>query len=265
MIVWDVRGERRLGRPFRFDPVAAAGEGVHTAAENASTAVAVSPDNSLFATSPAPAASPLWRASDQAVSAELHGPFGYVVSLAFSHDGRLLAVTGNAPNTVVWNVATRKIVRILRSPVSAGARRRRLLARRPSARDLRRRHADAPALLRVYDLRTGRLIGNVVTRHNTLQDLDFTPGRPAARERGARRQDPRLGRRAARARAHDPAPRRDPHDPLLARREDDRDRRPLRATSTSGTPRPGGRSGTRSAGRTATSSASPTSPTAASS
>jgi WD40 repeat protein len=32
-----------------------------------------------------------------------------------------------------------------------------------------------PALLRVYDLATGRLIGNVVTRHNTLQDLDFSP------------------------------------------------------------------------------------------
>src|SRR5262249_8306818 len=28
--------------------------------------------------------------------------------------------------------------------------------------------------LRVYALRTGRLIGNVVTRHNTLQDLDFS-------------------------------------------------------------------------------------------
>ena len=52
VIVWDVRGERRLGRPFRFDPVAAAGEGPHTPAQNASTAVAVSPDSSLFATSP---------------------------------------------------------------------------------------------------------------------------------------------------------------------------------------------------------------------
>ena len=49
------------------------------------------------------------------------GPFGYVVSLAFSHDGRLLAATGNAPNTVVWNIATRRIVKILRSPVRAGA------------------------------------------------------------------------------------------------------------------------------------------------
>jgi WD40 repeat protein len=62
----------------------------------------------------------LWRARDQAVLGELRGPLRYVVSLAFSHDGRLLAATGNAPNTVVWNVATRRIVRILRSPVSAG-------------------------------------------------------------------------------------------------------------------------------------------------
>src|SRR5205823_2254754 len=33
---------------------------------------------------------------------------------------------------------------------------------------------DDPSLLRVYVLRTGRLIGNVRTMRNTLQDLDFT-------------------------------------------------------------------------------------------
>ena len=34
---------------------------------------------------------------------------------------------------------------------------------------------DKPALLRVYVQRTGRLIGDVRTMKNTLQDLDFTP------------------------------------------------------------------------------------------
>ena len=138
-IVWDVLGERRLGRPFRFDPVAVRGEGGHAPAANASTAVAVSPDGRLFATSPAPGRVTLWRNRDQAVLGELRGPFGYVVSLAFSHDGRLLAATGNAPNTVVWNVATESIVRILRSPVDAGRGRRRILAVRRPRRDRRRR------------------------------------------------------------------------------------------------------------------------------
>ncbi|HZQ64079.1 MAG TPA: BTAD domain-containing putative transcriptional regulator [Gaiellaceae bacterium] len=174
-IVWDVRGERRLGRPFRFDPIPAAGEGLHVPAENASTAVATSPDNSLFATSPAPGRVTLWHVGDETVLADLRGPFGYVVSLAFSHDGRLLAATGNAPNTVVWNVATRKIVRILRSPVRAGAAG---VAFSPDD-DLVATSgvgtSSNPALLRIYVLRTGQLIGNVPRPHNTLQDLDFSP------------------------------------------------------------------------------------------
>jgi WD40 repeat protein len=141
---------------------------------NVSTAVAVNPDSSLFATSPAPGRVTLWRSSDQAVLGELHGPFDYVVSLAFSHDGRLLAVTGNAPNTVVWNVVTRKIVRILRSPVSAGAAG---VAFSPDGKLIATSGVATPhdpGLLRVYALRTGRLVGNVRTS-TTLQDLDFTP------------------------------------------------------------------------------------------
>jgi WD40 repeat protein len=175
VIAWDVRGERRLGRPFRFAPVTAAGEGPHAPAHDVSTAVAVSADNSLFATSSAPGHVTLWRSSDQAVLAQLKGPFGYVVSLAFSNDGRLLAVTGNAANTIVWSVGSQKIVRILRTPVAAGAAG---VAFSPDDRLLATSGVGTstqPALLRVYVLHTGRLIGNVVTRHNTLQDLDFTP------------------------------------------------------------------------------------------
>jgi WD40 repeat protein/DNA-binding SARP family transcriptional activator len=175
VIAWDVRGERRLGRPFRFDPRPAPGDGPHTPAEHASTAVAVSPDNALFATSPGPGRVTVWRTAGQSVLAGLDGPFGYVVSLAFSRDGRLLAATGNAPNTVVWDVATRHIVRILRSPVSAGAAG---VAFSPDDRLLATSGVGTPrqpALLRVYALRTGRLIGEVETVHNTLQDLDFSP------------------------------------------------------------------------------------------
>jgi WD40 repeat protein/DNA-binding SARP family transcriptional activator len=173
-IVFDVRGERRLGRPFRFDPIAEGGDGRHQPADNASTAVAVSPHGSLFATSPAPGRVTLWRSSDQAVLGELHGPFGYVVSLAFSHDGRLLAATGNAPNTAVWNIRTRRLVRILRSPVSAGAAG---VAFSPADDLLATAGVGTPhdpGLLRVYELHTGELIANVRT-HGTLQDLDFNP------------------------------------------------------------------------------------------
>jgi WD40 repeat protein len=116
----------------------------------------------------------LWRSRDQAVLGELHGPFGYVVSLAFSHHGRLLAATGNAPNTVVWNIGARRIVRILRSPISAGAAG---VAFSPGDDLLATAGVatpDDPGLLRVYELNTGELIANVQT-HGTLQDLDFSP------------------------------------------------------------------------------------------
>ena len=168
VVVWDVRGERRLGRPFRFDPVAAAGEGVHTPAQNASTAVAVSPNSSFFVTSPAPGRVTLWRARDQAVLGELRGPSGYVVSLAWSHDGRLVAATGNARETVVWNVATRKIVKLL-GPVgrtgNAGVN--------FSPDDKLLGTAGVDGMLRVYDLGTARVIGRVQV-NGSLQDLDFS-------------------------------------------------------------------------------------------
>ena len=183
VIVWDVRGERRLGRPFRFDPVAAAGEGAHTPARNASTAVAVSPDGSLFATSPAPGRVTLWRSRDQAVLGELRGPFGYVVSLAFSHDGRLLAATGNAPNTVVWNVATRKIVRILRSPVSAGAAGVAFSpGRRPPRDRRRRRRRRARACCASTTCARAGSSGTCAT-HGHAPGSRLQPGRQAARQR----------------------------------------------------------------------------------
>jgi WD40 repeat protein len=169
VIVWDVRGERRLGRPFRFDPTAAGGEGAHTPTENASTAVAVSPDNSIFATSPASGRVTLWRSSDQAVLGELRGPSGGVVSLAFSHDGSLIAATGDAGNTVVWDAATRKIDRVI---APAGSEGNPGVAFSPD--DHLVATAGGKGSLRVYDLHTGRRIGSAQAP-GTLQDLDFSP------------------------------------------------------------------------------------------
>jgi WD40 repeat protein/DNA-binding SARP family transcriptional activator len=170
---WDVRGDRRLGQPFRFAPNPASGQGLHEPAENVSSAVAVSADNSLFATSPAPGRVTVWRSRDAQPLAELSGQGGYVVSLAFSHDRKLLAATGDGPDTVIWNVATHKVVRVLRSPVRSGAD---AVAFSPDdtlvATAGASNSATEPALLRVYVLRTGRLAGNVRTK-DTLQDLSF--------------------------------------------------------------------------------------------
>lgn len=168
VIVWDVRGERRLDRPFRFDPAAQAGEGVHKAAQNASTAIAVSPDSSLFVTSPAPNRVTLWRTRDQAVLGELRGPCGYVVSLAWSHDGRFVAATGDAPHTVVWNVRTRKIVKLLGPAGPMGNQ-----GVNFSPDDKLIGTAGVDDTLRIYDVRTGRRVAKVQSK-GTLQDLDFS-------------------------------------------------------------------------------------------
>jgi WD40 repeat protein/DNA-binding SARP family transcriptional activator len=109
VLAWDLSGRRSLGTPFRFAAASAA----------ASTAVTVSPDGSLFATSPAPDRITIWRSRDEMVAGKLRGPVGSVKSLAFSHDGRLLAAVGTSPRVVVWNIRRRKVVRLLRQPGSA--------------------------------------------------------------------------------------------------------------------------------------------------
>ena len=169
IIVWDVRGDRRLGQPFRFSPVAAAGIGSDAPADDASTAVAVSPDGSLFATSPAPGRATLWRASDRSVSATLRGPLGVIDSLAFSRDGRLVAATGEAPETVVWNVASRKVVRRL-GP--AGERGASGVAISPDGRLVATAGVDG--MMRVYELAAGREMATEQVQ-GSLQDVDFSP------------------------------------------------------------------------------------------
>ena len=169
VIVWDVRGDRRLGQPFRFSPVAAAGIGSDAPADDASTAVAVSPDGSLFATSPAPGRTTLWRASDRSVVATLRGPLGVIDSLAFSRDGRLIAATGEAPETVVWNVASRKVVRRL-GP--AGERGASGVAISPDGRLVATAGVDG--MMRVYELAAGREMATEQVQ-GSLQDVDFSP------------------------------------------------------------------------------------------
>src|SRR5262249_10359006 len=114
VLAWDVRGRRRpLVRPFTFDPAAVAGQG----AGAASTTVAVSPDGSRFATSPAPGRITIWRSANATRIGDFSGPTGVVKSIAFSHDGRLLAAVGRSPNIVVWNVRERRRVHVLPQPV----------------------------------------------------------------------------------------------------------------------------------------------------
>jgi WD40 repeat protein/DNA-binding SARP family transcriptional activator len=172
VIAWDVSGTRRLGRPFRFSPVPAPGPGPHPPAGNVANAVAVSPDSSRFVTSPASDRVTVWRAEPQRVIRELRGPCGNVISLAWSHDGRLVAATGESLTAVVWSVATGKVVRLLRNSSPGSG-----VTFSPNDRLLATVGLGSPtatASVRVFDLQTGRRIADE-SAQGSLQDLDFSP------------------------------------------------------------------------------------------
>src|SRR5205807_5813794 len=86
----------------------------------------------------------------------LRGPVGDVSRLAFSRDGNLVAAVGSL-NAVLWNIRTRKIVRI----VSVGDHGADGVAFSPDGHTLAIGRADGIDAL--YDLRTGeetaKLIG----------------------------------------------------------------------------------------------------------
>jgi WD40 repeat protein len=169
VMAMDVTGERRLAQPFAYAPVASRVAGPPRPGSG-STAVAVSPDGSLFATQPGRDRVTLWRASDLTVVGELRGPCGSLDSLAFSHDGRLLAAAGDARNTVVWDVRTHRIVKLL----GQGARRGGGASGVDfSPDDTLVATAGVDGRLRVSDVRTGRLFANI-PGHTTLQDVDFS-------------------------------------------------------------------------------------------
>jgi WD40 repeat protein/DNA-binding SARP family transcriptional activator len=168
VIAWDVRGDRRLGRPFRFSPVVAGSAGPQKPGGGAG-AVAASPDSSLFVTSPGPNRVTVWRTRDMKALATLHGPCGGVQSVVFSHDGRLIAATGDGA-TVVWNVRTHEVEHVLRPERKTGN-----VGVNFSADDRLVGTAGGDGRIRLYDARTGRRIASLPTPHNsTLQDLDFS-------------------------------------------------------------------------------------------
>jgi WD40 repeat protein/DNA-binding SARP family transcriptional activator len=169
VIAWDVRGDRRLGRPFRFSPAPLAGAGPLGRGGGAG-AVSVSPDSSLFVTSPGPNRVTVWRARDLAVLGELQGPCGGVQSLVFSHDGRLVAATGDGRETVVWNVRTHTVDKLL-GPSGKGGN----VGVNFSADDRLVGTAAQDGNVRLYDVRTGRRVAKLLTvRNQTLQDIDFS-------------------------------------------------------------------------------------------
>jgi len=122
----------------------------------------------------------MWRARNLAVVGELRGPVTDLQSLAWSHDGRLVAATGNGGDTVVWDVRTRKIVKLLGPGGPGGA-----VGVNFSADDRLLGTAGQDGTVRLYDVRTGGRIATLKSKPRretcststglcTLQDLDFS-------------------------------------------------------------------------------------------
>jgi WD40 repeat protein/DNA-binding SARP family transcriptional activator len=156
-IAWDVGGRRRLGRPFRF-----------SRSSFAATAVATSPDSAFFVTSSAPNRVTVWRARDLRRVGALRGPCGPAASLAWSHDGRLVACTGDGRHTVVWSVRTHRMVRLFGSSGGDGGDG---VNFSPDGRLLAAVGSDGR--IRVWDIRRDLRIANV-PGENSLNDVDFS-------------------------------------------------------------------------------------------
>lgn len=158
VIAWDVGGSRRLGQTFRFA----------STSDRASTASAVSPDGTAFATSPGEGRVALWRTRTLTrLPGALRGPVGHVNSLAFSDDGKLLAAAGS-DRAVVWDAATAKITRVL--PVAElGAQ---TIAFSPNGTTLAMGQIDGSDV--IYDLRTGERVARFDNAGST-DSIDFSP------------------------------------------------------------------------------------------
>ena len=113
MIVWDVVGQRRLGQPFRFAPRAVAGIGAHSPPRGVAKAVAVAPGGGRFVTSPGDGRATVWDAATLLPVESLRGPVRGIESLAWSHDGALIAAIGSTRHVVVWKVGSGRIAHLL--------------------------------------------------------------------------------------------------------------------------------------------------------
>ena len=166
ILVWDVRGAAPLGRPFRFAPVPAAGMGARGAGGWGRCSRG---ESRQLAVRHLPGAEPsdaLAGARSCRARRAAGGPCGQLDSLAWSHDGRFVAATGNR-DTVVWDVATRRVVRRYAvDPIgNAGVN------FSPDDRLLGTAGVDGG--LRLYDLPTKKQIAHVQVK-GSLQDLDFS-------------------------------------------------------------------------------------------
>lgn len=156
VIAWDVSGTRQLGRPFSI-----------TRNQQSSFASAVSPDGSMFATSPRSNLVELRSTKTLTVVRRLHGPFGDSSDVRFSGNGRLLGVAGSK-RALVLDVQTGKVVRIF--PADGGSD---TVAFSPNGRVLA--VEGQPNAIRLYDVRTGHEVGDLSGSDGTPQDLDFSP------------------------------------------------------------------------------------------
>jgi WD40 repeat protein len=158
IIAWDVSGVRRLGQTFEFT----------ANTERVSAGSAVSPDGAWFATSPAAGRVTLWRASTLTrTPRELRGPTGPVNALAFSPHGTLLAAAGTE-RVVVWNVAERKISRVLPADGVDDL----ALAFSPNGRSVAASRIDGSDV--VYDVTTGKTLATF-TNAGSAGDIAFSP------------------------------------------------------------------------------------------
>jgi WD40 repeat protein/DNA-binding SARP family transcriptional activator len=93
VIAWDLAGTRGFGRPFRFSPLDAPVL-PRTTSSTISSAAAASSDGRLLATSPTPNEIVLSDLRTGRRVARLRGNTGFIEAVAFSPDGTLIAAAG---------------------------------------------------------------------------------------------------------------------------------------------------------------------------
>jgi WD40 repeat protein len=120
------------------------------------TALAFAPDGRLLATG-GDRRVQLWNLATGKITHTLGGPRQPVTQLAFSPDGRWLAGTSDEPTVQVWEVATGKLHRSLRSDAHVPVRR---IAFSPDARTLalgsRPNAASFVPAVSLWDVRSGK-------------------------------------------------------------------------------------------------------------